>query len=92
MAGTFLDFTCKRSMCGGADRQTDSEHALVPGFGSGLVAVQGPDFGPQRRSAMSAPNHSVADDRGKEPKSSSKRLLQGPEGDLSKRQTIILYQ
>jgi hypothetical protein len=32
-------------------RRTDrltSEHALKPGLGSGLVAVQGPNFGPQK--------------------------------------------
>ena len=28
----------------------------MPGLGSGLVAVQGLDFGPQRRSVMSSPN------------------------------------
>ena len=32
---------------------------------------------------MSTPNYSVAEDRGSEPKSAPKRLLQRPEGDLA---------
>src|SRR5262249_7263155 len=57
-----------------------SEHPLLPGFGSGLVAVQEPDFGPQMRSVMSSPNDSAAEDRDSEFKSRPKLLLHPPGG------------
>jgi len=56
----------------------------VPGFGSGLVAVQGPDFGASKESVMSTPNHCLAEDRENELNSAPKRLMQGTEGDLAR--------
>jgi hypothetical protein len=52
----------------------------VPGLGSGLVVVQGPDFGPQWRSVISSPD-SVAEDRDNDPSSAPKQPLHGREGD-----------
>ena len=55
-----LDFTCKGSIGGGdgRDRLTSVRARPSPGFSSGLVVVQAPDFGHRiGRSIMGTPSH-----------------------------------
>ena len=76
----------KRALVVETDRQTDlcSEHALTPGFSSGLVAVQVPDLGhrmggqwwiPRVTGLLTTPKHQAPTRKGRPRSRQSCRLL-----------------